>query len=479
MVKSRNILIVDDDAAMRQMLESLFKEQGYEVVQADSANAALECAREAEFDAVLSDIKMPGKSGVKMVGELRGIRPDTPVVLMTAFGSIDSAVEAMRAGAFDYITKPFEPEAVLLTLERAVERRVLEEENRRLRRALDTTSSMGDLIGESPAMREIFAMIRKIAHSRSSVLITGESGTGKEVVARTLHYHGARARKPFVPINCTAIPEGLLESELFGHVRGAFTGAHASKRGLFEKADGGTLFLDEIGDMGSVLQGKLLRVLQDREIRPVGGTQSVRVDVRIVAATNKDLSREIEEGRFREDLYYRLNVIPIHIPPLRERREDVAPLVENFLRRHSDGERRVLAPAALARMIAFPWKGNARELENAIERALTLCDSEEIGVEDLPLGLSNGADDPGSFDPRDLRPLAETQMSLRELDDLYIDEVLGLTGGNKVKAARILGIDRKTLYRRRLESDHGRQGETSCTRAGTDAARDIAWEEPT
>jgi DNA-binding NtrC family response regulator len=447
MAEARSILIVDDDAAMRQMLESLFREQGYAVSQADSADAALECAREREFDAVLSDIKMPGKSGVEMVGELRDIRPDTPVVLMTAFGSIDSAVEAMRAGAFDYITKPFEPEAVLLTLERAVERRVLEEENRRLRRAVDRTSALGDLIGASPAMRDIFAMIRKVAHSRSSVLITGESGTGKEVVARTLHYCGARAHKPFIPINCTAIPEGLLESELFGHVRGAFTGAHASKRGLFEKADGGTLFLDEIGDMGAVLQ--------DREIRPVGGTQSVRVDVRIIAATNKDLAQEIEQGRFREDLYYRLNVIPIHIPPLRERPEDIPPLVAAFLRRHADGERRQLSPAAMKRMASHPWKGNARELENAIERALALCESEEIGPDDLPLELSEPAAGSRAADPRDLRPLAETRMSLRELEDRYIDEVLELTGGNKVKAARILGIDRKTLYRRRLESGSG------------------------
>jgi DNA-binding NtrC family response regulator len=319
----QNLLVVDDDIAMRQLLASLFRERGYPVQEAATADQALECARETDFDAVLSDIKMPGKTGIEMVGELRRIRPETPVVLMTAFGSIDSAVEAMRAGAFDYITKPFEPDAVLLTVERALERRALEEENRRLRRAVDQTASLGDLIGESTEMREIVALIKKVAHGRSSVLITGESGTGKEVVARTLHYHGARADKPFIPINCTAIPEGLLESELFGHVRGAFTGAHTSKRGLFEKANGGTLFLDEIGDMGLGLQSKLLRVLQDREIRPVGGTQSTKVDVRIVTATNKDLEKEMAEGRFREDLYYRLNVIPIHIPPLRQSRRCV------------------------------------------------------------------------------------------------------------------------------------------------------------
>jgi DNA-binding NtrC family response regulator len=431
---------------MREMLVSLFLDHGYGAREASSANAALEMIRDTEFDVVLSDIKMPGKSGIEMVGELRQMRPETPVVLMTAFGSIDSAVEAMRAGAFDYITKPFEPDAVLLTVEAAVERRALEEENRRLRRAVDRTASFGDLIGESPAMQEIFALIKRVAHRRSNVLITGESGTGKEVVARTLHYHGVRSNEPFVPVNCTAIPEGLLESELFGHVRGAFTGAHASKRGLFEKADGGTLFLDEIGDMGANLQGKLLRVLQDQEIRPVGGTKSVTVDVRIVAATNHDLQEEIEKGSFREDLFYRLNVIPIHIPPLRERREDVPALIDAFIARHSDGERRAFTPAAVQRLQSAPWKGNARELENFVERTLALSDSPILDVDDLPLGSQ--ADAPAAAAGGSLRDLVDRRLPLHEVDDLYIDEVLELTGGNKVQATRILGIDRKTLYRR-------------------------------
>jgi DNA-binding NtrC family response regulator len=366
---------------------------------------------------------------------------------MTAFGSIDSAVEAMRAGAFDYITKPFEPEAVLLTVERALERRALEEENRRLRRAVDRTASLGDLIGESAAMREIFALIKKVAAGRSSVLITGESGTGKEVVARTLHYHGSRANKAFVPINCTAIPEGLLESELFGHVRGAFTGAHASKSGLFEKADGGTLFLDEIGDMGPGLQGKLLRVLQDGEIRPVGGTKSVKVDVRIVAATNRDLEAELATGRFREDLYYRLNVIPIHIPPLRERSDDIPALVDYFFRKHSEERRRVISPEALRELCVRPWRGNARELENVIERALALCDEDEIRLEDLPGSPSGGGSETASAEGL-MRSAAEQRLPLRDLSDRYVDHILDLTGGNKVRAARILGVDRKTLYRR-------------------------------
>jgi len=395
------LLIVDDDTAMREMLSSLFRDRGYAVEEAESATEALERAGELCFDVVLSDIRMPGKTGIEMVGELRGRLPETPVVLMTAFGSIDSAVESMRAGAFDYITKPFEPDTVVLTIERALERRALEEENRRLRRALDQTSSFGDLIGESTAMREIFALIRKVGHSSSSVLISGESGTGKEVVARTIHYSGNRAERPFVPINCTAIPEGLLESELFGHVRGAFTGAHATKQGLFEKADGGTLFLDEIGDMSLALQGKLLRVLQDREVRAVGGTQVTKVDLRIIAATNRILLAEMEAENFREDLYYRLNVIPIFIPPLRERPQDVPPLAKAFVAKHSPDRPRTISSSGIRYLAAFPWKGNARELENVIERALALSDATVIDVEDLRL-------DPAVCEGRDSSPAALT-----------------------------------------------------------------------
>jgi DNA-binding NtrC family response regulator len=446
MTTNRRLLVVDDDRAMREMLTSLFKERGLAVEDAVSAGAALARAAEHDFDVVLSDVRMPGLSGVELVGQLRKLRPGTPVVLMTAFGSIDSAVEAMRTGAFDYLTKPFEPDAVILAVERALAHRALALENEQLRRAVDRSTSLGELIGRSPAMREMFALIKRIAHTRSSVLITGESGTGKEVVARAIHFHGDRSEKPFVPINCTAIPEGLLESELFGHVRGAFTGAHASKRGLFEKADGGTLFLDEIGDMGLALQGKLLRVLQDREIRPVGGTQSVRVDVRIIAATNRDLEAEIAAGRFREDLFYRLNVIPIHIPPLRERPEDIPVLAEAFLRRHAEGRRSFLSPEAMERLQSHPWRGNARELENVLERALALSDSETLGPDDIPLpGAPVAAAPKGE---NFLAAAAARGTTLHELGERYTEEVLRATGGNKVRAARILGIDRKTLYRR-------------------------------
>jgi DNA-binding NtrC family response regulator len=447
MNRARSILVVDDDAAMREMIVSLLEEQGFRASGCGGVDEALEALREQPADAVLSDIRMPGKSGLDLLGEIRELRPEVPVVLMTAFGSIDSAVEAMRAGAFDYVTKPFKKDEVLVVLERAFERTALEEENTRLRRAVDRTTSFGDLIGASPAMREIFALVRKISSSRSTVLITGESGTGKDVLARTIHFTGSAGEAAFVPVNCTAIPEGLLESELFGHVRGSFTGAHTTKRGLFEVADGGTLFLDEIGDLGPSLQGKLLRVLQDGEIRSVGGTQPIKVNVRVIAATNKDLRKEMDEGRFRRDLFYRLNVIPIHIPPLRERPEDVPLLAEFFLRKHATDRRMTLSPAALQKLMGCAFEGNARELENLVERAIALCDGPELEPEDLPLP-ENEAGAASTGEPL-ARAAAQRQMTLRELEDLYVDEILRQTGGNKVRAARILGIDRRTLYRRR------------------------------
>jgi len=448
------LLLVEDDNAMREMLESLFRQEGYVVSEAASASAALDLARETDFDVVLSDIKMPGKSGLELVGELRELRPDTPVVLMTAFGSIDTAVDAMRAGAFGYTTKPFQPDEVIRTVKRALDRRSVEDSNRKLRGPA-SNPNFKELIGDSPAMRDVFSVIRRAAHVDASVLITGESGTGKEVVARTLHHHGRRAQKPFLPINCTAIPEALLESELFGHVRGAFTGAVATKRGLFERADGGTLFLDEVGDMGAGLQAKLLRVLQDHEVRPVGSTQAVKVDVRIIAATNRSLDVEMEAGRFREDLYYRLNVIPIHLPPLRERREDVPALVEAFVRKHSGDRARRFSRDAIASLQSQAWRGNARELENVVERTLALSDADLLNVGDLQLDIVS--DEPVAV-PRDpnsgvglvqaLADAARNGLTLRALEDLYIEQMLLVTGGKKGEAARLLGIDRKTLYRR-------------------------------
>ncbi len=444
---SRSILVVDDDPSILDMTEDLLTEAGFEVTKCGSGEEALELAEERDWDVVLSDLQMPGIDGLDLLAEMRERRPHTPIILMTAFGTIQVAVSAMRAGALDFVTKPFQAEELLVSLERAFERRALEEENRRLRRAVARVSSFGELVGKSPAMNEIYAMIKKIATNRSNILITGDSGTGKEVVARSIHFTGARAAKPFVPINCTAMPEGLLESELFGHVRGAFTGAHANKKGLFETAEGGTLFLDEIGDMPVSLQSKLLRVLQDREVRPVGGTQNQKIDVRIIAATNQDIHRAIEEGRFRQDLYFRLNVIPIHIPPLRERSEDIPVLAEAFLRKHSDDGRVRFSDAALRKMMRGHWPGNARELENCIERALALSSSPEIVASDILIPDDSAPSD-GSIEEMLLRIALERRLTVRDLTDAYIDAALEATHGRKSEAARILGMNRRTLYRR-------------------------------
>ncbi|MFQ5697264.1 MAG: sigma-54-dependent transcriptional regulator [Myxococcota bacterium] len=455
--QTRTVLAIDDEPLMLDMLTDLLKGHGVRVVAVEGAACALEAVADEGFDAILSDIRMPGADGLSLLPQLRLRAPDTPVILMTGYASIDTAVAALRAGAFDYLTKPFRSDEVVACLERAFRVRTLEVENQRLRRAVDRSTSFGDLIGRSPAMREIFALVRRISSSRSNVLICGESGTGKEVVARTIHFTGSRARRSFVPINCTAMPEGLLESELFGHVRGAFTGAHTAKQGLFEEADGGTLFLDEIGDMPSSLQGKLLRVLQDREIRPVGGNRAVKVDVRIISATHQDLEQSVAEGRFRADLYYRLNVIPIRIPPLRERPEDVPLLAEAFLRRHARADGPVLSAAAIRHLEHQSWEGNARELENAIERALVMCDGREILPRHLSL-MQTGGERSASPDSSLLEDAWRKRMTVRELTDRYIATVLEHTGGRKTDAARILGLNRRTLYRRQV---HERREEAS------------------
>jgi len=454
--------VVDDDAAMREMVVSLLDDQGIHARAASSADDAIERLAEFDCDVVLSDIRMPGRTGIELLGQIRELRPDTPVVLMTAFGSIDSAVEAMHAGAFDYVTKPFQRDALLLTLERAFERRALEEENRRLRRAVDQTSSFGELIGNSPSMREIFALIRKIASNRSSVLISGESGTGKEVVARTIHFSGARAARTFVPINCTAIPEGLLESELFGHVRGAFTGAHVSKRGLFEQANGGTLFLDEIGDMGLGLQGKLLRVLQDREIRPVGGNTSVKVDVRIIAATHQNLETRVKEGLFREDLFHRLNVIRLRLPSLRERGEDIPILARHFLQKsaHDLGvEAKRFSDAALSHLASLDFPGNVRQLENICHWLTVMAPGQQVDLADLPAELrdspqvSLGVDWESALAQEVDRLLAGNDGQVHEkltnsFERVLINRALAHTGGRRIEAALALGIGRNTITRK-------------------------------
>ncbi len=449
----RHILIVDDDSLVRERLASIMGSHDYTPIAVGDAEAALEAATRQDFDAFLVDIQLPGIDGFELLGRLREIRPHRPVVIITSSEDLDSAVMAMRAGAFDFLAKPVLPEALMLCLDRVFQMKALDEENQQLRQSSSTTSRVGQLIGASEAMRSIFSLVRRVSNSISTVLITGESGTGKEVVARAIHEQSVRAARPFIPINCAAIPDGLLESELFGHVKGAFSGAVANHQGLFLEGDGGTVFLDEIGEMNERLQTKLLRFLQDREVRSVGSSRTQKVDVRVVAATNRDLSQEIREGRFRQDLYYRLNVIPIQIPPLRERPDDIEPLAEHFMERHGGGDRQ-LDGSALRTLASQPWTGNARELENVIERSLTLCDAEILTTEDLALEEKPFELETAPTDDLDqlLTSAARTRTPLRDLESRYIDVVLQSVDGNKARAAKILGVDRTTLYRRKDEA---------------------------
>lgn len=437
-----SVLVVDDEPDMCDLIRDFLSREGYEVETVTGGAQALERLRRRYFDVVVTDLRMPEMDGMALLSEAKGIDPDVLVILITAFGSIDLAIEAMRAGAFYFVTKPFKMRQLEALVAKAVEQRRLVLENRRLKR--EVKGHFEPLIGQSKAMREIFRIIDLIADSPSNVLITGDSGTGKEVIARAIHYRSRRADGPFIPVNCSAIPEGLLESELFGHVKGAFTGAYATRRGLFVEASGGTLFLDEIGDMSLALQAKLLRVLQDREVRPVGSNRSYQVDVRVIAATNKDLRAAIKAGTFREDLYYRLSVIPIRVPPLSERREDIPLLVSHFLQKCATVQGRPpkrITPRAMAVLQARPWEGNVRELENIVERLVVLTPSDVIDVEDLPFALPPETKEPLLFSPTGDLP------TLEEVERRYVLQVLEHTGGNKERAARILGINRRTLYR--------------------------------
>ncbi len=448
MAQQVKCLVIEDDEQIRALLRSLLTQQGFSVATTASAEEGIAAAEADVFDVVLCDINLPERSGIEALGPLRDACADAPVILVTAYPSIESAIEGMRAGAFDYVTKPFNREELVMVIERALEHRALERENRSLRNMARDSRSFAGLIGESPALRDIVSRIERIAASRSNVLITGESGTGKEVIARAIHQAGPNANEPFLAVNCSAIPSELLETELFGHVRGAFTGAAVAKRGLFEEAGRGTLFLDEIGDLDLGLQSKLLRVLQQREARPVGGTRSVAIRARIMSATNANLRQGIDAGRFRRDLFYRLNVIPIHVPPLRERVEDIPLLAEHFLEKQSGGRARRLSPSALAVLTRRSWEGNARELENVIERALVLSDSELIQPEDLPFEQPSPSEADAELE-RMLEIAAESGLTVRELADRYIARVVELSGGNKAQAARRLGVAVRTLYRRK------------------------------
>jgi DNA-binding NtrC family response regulator len=445
-VTNRRILIVEDDREMARFIAELLCEEGCEVAVAHDGPSALQTYRPGRYDLVITDLMMPRMKGTDLVRRLKAADGDAVILLITAFGTIESAVEAMRAGAFHYITKPFRADELLIHVQRALEQRQMRREIDQLRTEVQQRYRFSDIIGRSSAMKRLFETIARVCDLAANVLIVGESGTGKEMVARALHANSSRSNGPFVAVNCAAIPETLMESELFGYVRGAFTDARKDRPGLFREAGGGVLFLDEIGEVPLTLQAKLLRVIEDREVRPLGSNQSEKIDVRLISASNQVLEDLIHENRFRQDLYYRLNVIRIDLPPLRERAEDIPLLVEHFIRKFADNVQHRVAgidKEALALLIGHRWPGNVRELEHTIERAVLLGKGSTIGVNDLPPQLSGA-------DPRKL-PLAEAvarSFTLRDLEREYIERVLENTGGNKSEAAKILGVDRTTLYRK-------------------------------
>ena len=439
------VLVVDDERRQRDILQMILEAEGYETTAAGNGRQALQAAEGGGFDVVLTDLKMPDLNGIELLSEILKLQPSPLVVLMTAHGTIDSAVDAMRKGAFDYLTKPLEKDELLLVLRRAMERTHLVRENRMLHEQLRDRFRVENIVGAHGSMQDVFRMVHKVAASTSTVLIYGESGTGKELVARALHHESDRRGRPFYAVNVAALPESILEAELFGHEKGAFTGAEMRKIGLFEQASGSTLFLDEVGDLKRDLQVKLLRALQEREILRVGGTERIRIDVRIVAATNQELERAVREGRFREDLYYRLNVIPIVLPPLRDRRTDIPLLVDHFLAKYAGSRSRGVSEDALKTLMAYDWPGNVRELESVIERALLLGEGELIVPADLPASLRSGAGGPKRA--TDLE-IPDSGIDLEAVERSLILKALDKAGGNVTRAARLLGLSRRTLQYR-------------------------------
>jgi DNA-binding NtrC family response regulator len=448
------VLIVDDEAAMCEMLAGQLERRGFSVLTSRSVDEAIPALRDAEVQVVVADHNMPGKTGIALCDYVTTNLPDLPVVLITAFGSMETAIAAIRAGAYDFLTKPFEIEELVLVLERALAHRALKDEVRRLRLAVAESTRFGDILGESGPVRAMCDLIDRAAASEATVLITGESGTGKDLVARGLHDRSPRKDGPFVAINCAAVAESLLESELFGHRRGAFTDARENRPGLLVQARGGTVFLDEIGDMPAGMQAKLLRTIESRTVRAVGSDTEAPIDVRFVAATNRDLETDAEEGRFRQDLFFRINVIQIAVPPLRTRGNDVLLLAQHFLERAAARTgKAVLGFSQLAaeRLLAFNWPGNVRELQNAVERAVALTVHERIVPDDLPerirthrrAQLALGGDDAAALLP------------MHEVERRYFFHVLEAAGGNKTLAARILGFDRRTMYRKLERFDRG------------------------
>jgi len=442
------LLVVEDEQSIRRLCMTVGGALGFHCSEAESAEAALAAGPAVAPDIVIADLRLPNLSGADLLREIKARYPATEVVIMTGHGSIESAVEVMKLGAYDYIQKPFRVEELRMLLRRMEEKIRLVQENRVLRERVETDQELDGIIGESAKIREVLRMIGRLKDSWTPVLISGESGTGKELVARAIHYRGAFARRPFVAVDCGALVPTLMESDLFGYTKGAFTGAVKSKTGLFQAADGGTIFLDEIGELPLEMQAKLLRVLQEKEVRPVGSNESVAVQVRVVAATNRDLEAAFREGTFRKDLFFRLNVVQIHIPPLRERRSDIPMLVQCFLDRHAEGENVKFTSAAMKLLMQYDWPGNVRELENCISRALTLGDRERIDEDDLSPALLGGSAINKSRTDELSDGDAPSTMALEELERLTIQRVFDKVGGDKTKAGELLGISRATLYRK-------------------------------
>ena len=440
-----NILLVDDEKSNRVTLGAFLKKEGYRVEEATNGTEAIEKCQEQAFDLVITDLKMKPMDGMEVLREAKAINPVTEVLVLTGYGTVESGVEAMRLGAYDYLQKPPDLDEFRITVANALERKKLHTEVEQLKGVIKEKYSYENIVGKSNEMMDVFSMIFKVAASDSTVLISGESGTGKELVARAIHLNSRRKNRAFITINCGALPENIQESELFGHVRGAFTGAIRDKRGLFQEANGGTLFLDEIGETAPSTQVKILRFLQDGEIRRVGDTEPLNVDVRLLAATNQDLSKAIAEGRFREDLFYRLNVIPIHMPPLRKRRDDIPLLINHFLDKYSEQAKKkieAVSPEALKILTGYPWPGNVRELQNVVERAVILTNRNVIGPEDLPSTIQEGKTSPPDVG-EDFK-----EITLEKLEEVHILRVLENCGWNQKKASEILGVSTTTLWRK-------------------------------
>jgi two-component system, NtrC family, response regulator PilR len=439
------ILVVDDERSMRELLAIVLRREGYEVLLAENGRTAIDLLEREPVDLLISDIKMPDLSGVDVLRAAKKIDQDILGIMITAFASTETAVEAMRLGACDYLSKPFDIDLLKMKVREKIENRQLRQENLLLKRTLGLSHQFANIIGRSPAMLEVFKMIETVARTNSTILLTGESGTGKGLVAQAIHFHSLRRDKPMVSLNCGALPENLLESELFGHMRGAFTGADTNKKGLLEVAERGTVFLDEIGEMSAVMQVKLLRVLQERRFRRVGGLEELQADIRVIAATNQDLTKAIADGRFREDLYYRINVIPITLPPLRDRREDIQLLAGHFVEKYTDQMEKEIAGIsheALDRLMRYDWPGNIRELENVIERAVALEPTPTILPDSLPATIRGETSMRTSATPADGLPESgfDLEAHVKEIERGYIAEALKRAGGVQVKAAELLGM---------------------------------------